>query len=81
MLTKTDKLGFVKSYGINALDDIKNEQELTSQIESESSRIRNVHYRSRLKRCMKESSNFSRKKIKKKFKRIEKLFKKVGMWS
>jgi len=63
MLTKSDKLGFVKSYGINALDDIKNEQELTSQIESQSSRIRNVHYRSRLKRCMKESSNFSRKKI------------------
>ena len=63
MLTRSDKLGFVKSYGINALDNIKNEQELTSQIESESSRIRNVHYRSRLKRCMKESSNFSRKKI------------------
>jgi hypothetical protein len=63
MLTRSDKLGFVKSYGINALDDIKNEQELTSQIEAESSRIRNVHYRSRLKRCMKESSNFSRKKI------------------
>jgi tRNA A-37 threonylcarbamoyl transferase component Bud32 len=104
MLTKSDKLGFVKSYGINALSNMKNErvqhqvddhpisppsqggdkgvvtkadkaelssrrslldfeQLLVEKIESESSRIRNTHYRSRLKRCMKESSNFSRKKI------------------
>jgi tRNA A-37 threonylcarbamoyl transferase component Bud32 len=63
MLTKSDRLGFVKSYGINALGNIENEQELTNQIESESSRIRKIHYRSRLKRCLKESSNFSRKKL------------------
>ena len=63
ILTKSDRLSFVKSYGINALSNIKNEQELVGQIESQSSRIRNIHYRSRLKRCMKESSNFSRTKL------------------
>jgi len=63
ILTRSDKSGFVKSYGINALDNVKNEQELINQIESESSRIRNIHYRSRLKRCMKESSTFSKKRF------------------
>jgi tRNA A-37 threonylcarbamoyl transferase component Bud32 len=63
ILTKSDKSGFVKSYGINALDNIKDEQELSDQIESKSSRIRNIHYRSRLKRCMKESSTFSKKRF------------------
>lgn len=63
ILTKSDRLSFVKSYGINALSNIKNEQELVGQIESQSSRIRNIHYKSRLKRCLKESSNFSRTKL------------------
>jgi tRNA A-37 threonylcarbamoyl transferase component Bud32 len=97
ILTKSDRLSFVKSYGINALSNIRNErvqyqvtdhpvsppsqggekgevtksngmlldieQLLVEKIESQSSRIRNIHYRSRLKRCMKESSNFSRTKL------------------
>ncbi|MFQ5964745.1 MAG: lipopolysaccharide kinase InaA family protein [Candidatus Scalinduaceae bacterium] len=62
-LTKSDRLEFVKSYGIDALSNNNNEQDLTNQIESISSRIRNIHYRSRLKRCLKESSNFSNKKL------------------
>lgn len=97
ILTKSDRLGFVKSYGINALANVKKKhvkyrvddhpispasqggdkgettkssrvildsgQLLLVKIESESSRIRSIHYRSRLKRCLKESSNFSRKKL------------------
>lgn len=39
------------------------EQLLIRQIDEQSSRIRNVHYRSRMKRCMKESSVFSKKKF------------------
>jgi hypothetical protein len=106
ILTKSDRLGFVKSYGINALSNIKNErlrykvddhplsppsrpakpfgraqggergevaksngmlldieQLLVEKIESQSTKIRNIHYKSRLKRCLKESSTFSRKRF------------------
>jgi tRNA A-37 threonylcarbamoyl transferase component Bud32 len=62
ILTKTDKLDFLRSYGSNTLGNITGEEELVGQIESQSSRIRNIHYRSRLKRCLKESSVFSKKR-------------------
>jgi len=62
ILTKTDKLDFIRSYGSDALGNIAGEDELVRQIELQSSRIRNIHYRSRLKRCLKESSNFSMKR-------------------
>ncbi|ODS30252.1 MAG: protein kinase [Candidatus Scalindua rubra] len=62
ILTKSDKLDFLRSYGLNALSNITDEGELVRQIESQSSRIRNIHYRSRLKRCLKESSAFSKKR-------------------
>ncbi|MCR4290830.1 MAG: lipopolysaccharide kinase InaA family protein [Candidatus Scalindua sp.] len=39
------------------------EQSLVRQIDEQSSGIRNIHYQSRLKRCLKESSVFSMKKI------------------
>lgn len=62
ILTKTDKLDFVRSYGSNALGSTIDENELVRQIESQSSRIRKIHYRSRLKRCLKESSAFAKKR-------------------
>ncbi|GAX60208.1 hypothetical protein SCALIN_C07_0019 [Candidatus Scalindua japonica] len=39
------------------------EQSLIRQIDDQSSRIRSIHYRSRLKRCQKETSVFSRKRF------------------
>ena len=39
------------------------EQSLVKQIDEQASGIREIHYRSRLKRCLKESSVFSRKKL------------------
>ncbi|OHB88518.1 MAG: hypothetical protein A3D13_06535 [Planctomycetes bacterium RIFCSPHIGHO2_02_FULL_40_12] len=63
ILTESDKLDFLRSYGSNAISDIKDENELLGQIESQSSRIRNIHYRSRFKRCLKESSAFSKKMV------------------
>ena len=63
ILTKTDKLDFLRSYGVNVLSSTADESELIRQIESQSSKIRDIHYRSRLKRCLKESSSFSKKKI------------------
>jgi tRNA A-37 threonylcarbamoyl transferase component Bud32 len=97
ILTESDKLDFLRSYGSNIFCSIKNkraqyqvdnhpisppsqggergevgksnrnllgiEQSLVGQIESQSSRIRNIHYRSRLKRCLKESSAFSKKRV------------------
>ncbi|MHC4321649.1 MAG: lipopolysaccharide kinase InaA family protein [Planctomycetota bacterium] len=115
IMTKADKLDFIRSYGPDALISRKNEyaqyqidnhpiappsqggdskkyistavssphlegeergeviksnrrqidieQLLIKQIDEQSSGIRNIHYRSRLKRCLKESSVFSRKKI------------------
>ncbi len=59
ILTKPDKLDLVNAY--NFPHDIA--QSLVEQIESKSTGIRNVHYKSRLKRCLKESSNFSRTRI------------------
>jgi tRNA A-37 threonylcarbamoyl transferase component Bud32 len=63
IMTKADKFGFVRSYGSNALGNITDENELVQQIDEQSSRIRNIHYRSRMKRCLKESSVFSRKRL------------------
>ena len=63
IMTNVDKLEFVRSYGCNALGNITDESKLVRQIDEQSSVIRNIHYRSRLKRCLKESSVFSRKKI------------------
>tara|TARA_B100001964_G_scaffold95760_1_gene107366 strand:+ start:1127 stop:2803 length:1677 start_codon:yes stop_codon:yes gene_type:complete len=63
MITNADKLNFVRSYGSNALGNITDESKLVRQIDEQSSVMRNIHYRSRLKRCLKESSVFSRKKI------------------
>jgi tRNA A-37 threonylcarbamoyl transferase component Bud32 len=54
-------LDLLRSYGSNAISNIADEGELVRQIELQSSRIRKIHYRSRLKRCLKESSDFSRK--------------------
>ena len=63
IMTNVDKLEFVRSYGCNALGNITDESKLVRQIDEQSSVIRNIHYRSRLKRCLKESSVFSRKMI------------------
>ncbi|MBC8549511.1 MAG: hypothetical protein H8D23_07655 [Candidatus Brocadiales bacterium] len=63
IMTKADKLDFIRSYGSNALGNITDEKELVRHIDEQSSGIRNIHYRSRLKRCLKESSVFSRKKF------------------
>ncbi len=97
IMTKDDKLDFIRSYGVDALIGRKNkhtqyqednhpiappleggekgevikpnrsilgtEELLIKQIDAQASEIRNVHYRSRLKRCLKESSVFSRKMI------------------
>lgn len=63
IMTKADKLNFIRSYGSNALGNITDEEELVRQIDEQSSGIRNIHYRSRLKRCLKETSVFSRKRF------------------
>ena len=63
VMIKADKLNFIRSYGSNALGSIADEGELVRQIDEQSSGIRNIHYRSRLKRCLKESSVFSRKRF------------------
>ena len=63
IMTKADKLDFIRSYGSNALGCITNENELVRQIDEQSSRIRNIHYGSRRKRCLKESSVFSRQRF------------------
>ena len=63
IMTKDDKLDFIRSYGSNALGNITDEKELVRQIDEQSTRIRNIHYRSRLKRCLKESSVFSMKRF------------------
>jgi len=63
ILTSSDKLNFIRSYGSNLLGNITDENELVRQIDEQFSRIRNIHYRSRRKRCLKESSVFSRKRF------------------
>jgi tRNA A-37 threonylcarbamoyl transferase component Bud32 len=62
IMTMADKLDFIRSYGSNAFGNITDENELVRQIDVQSSGIRNIHYRSRLKRCLKESSVFSIKR-------------------
>ena len=61
IMTMDDKLDFIRSYGSNSLGNITDENALVRQIDEQFSRIRNIHYRSRLKRCLKESSVFSGK--------------------
>ncbi len=63
ILTKTDRLDFVRAYGSNIPGNVEDEHTLVRQIELQSSEIRDIHYRSRLKRCMTESSSFSIKRI------------------
>ena len=63
VLTKSDKLAFIENYGKNILDSKKNIQALTDQIDTLSSKIRGVHFRSRLKRCVKNSSVYSKNKF------------------
>ena len=63
IMTMADKLDFIRSYGSNAFGNTADENELVRQIEEQSSGIRNTHYRSRLKRCLKESSVFSKKRF------------------
>lgn len=63
ILTKTDKLYMVRSYGTNALGRNRDEYNLVNQIESQSSKRMKIHYRSRRKRCVKESSVFSNKRF------------------
>ena len=62
IMTKADKLNFIRSYGTNVLGNITDEHNLVKQIDEQSSMIRNIHYRSRRKRCLKESSVFSIKR-------------------
>ena len=62
IMTKADKLDFIRSYGTNVLGNITDEHNLVKQVDEQSSRIRNIHYRSRRKRCLKESSVFSIKR-------------------
>ncbi len=62
IMTKADKLDFIRSYGSNALGNITDENKLVWQIDEHSSGIRSIHYRSRQKRCLKESSVFSKKR-------------------
>jgi tRNA A-37 threonylcarbamoyl transferase component Bud32 len=63
IMTNADKSDFVRSYGTNVLGNITDEHNLVKQIDGQSSRMRNVHYKSRRKRCLKESSVFSRRMI------------------
>ena len=63
IMTSADKLDFVSSYGSDALDNIADENELVKQIDAQFLRIRNIHYRSRRKRCLKESSVFSKQRF------------------
>ena len=63
IMTMSDKFDFIRSYGDSAFDNVTDEKELVRQIDEQSSKIRNIHYRSRRKRCLKESSVFSRRMI------------------
>ncbi len=63
VMTQSDKLDFVRSYGSNAFGNNTDVNGLVRQIDVHSSGMRNTHYRSRLKRCLKESSLFSKKKV------------------
>lgn len=64
ILTHNDKLDLVKTYGLNALGRSEDEYDLVKQIEAQSLKRLNIHYRSRRKRCLKErSSVFTNKKF------------------
>lgn len=63
IMTMSDKFDFIRSYGDSAFGNVTDKKELVRQIDEQSSKIRNIHYRSRRKRCLKESSVFSRRMI------------------
>ena len=64
ILTKNDKRDMVRSYGINVLGGSVDEYALVKQIEAQSLKRLNIHYRSRRKRCLKErSSVFTNKRL------------------
>ncbi len=64
VLTNNDKLDLVRSYGTNALGGSGDEYKLVKQIEAQSTRRLNTHYKSRRKRCLKErSSVFTNKRL------------------
>jgi len=63
IMTMSDKIDFIQSYGDSAFGNVTDEKKLVRQIDEQSSKIRNIHYRSRRKRCLKESSVFSRRMI------------------
>ena len=63
IMTMSDKFDFIRSYGDSAFGNVTDEKKLVRQIDEQSSKIRNIHYRSRRKRCLKESSVFSRRMI------------------
>ena len=64
VLTRADKLQFINIYGTKSLNGHNDEHELVDQIDLQFQRIRNTHYKSRLKRCIKESVGFSINKLK-----------------
>lgn len=64
VLSRTDKCNFVKTYGSKSLNGHNDEYGLVDQIDVQFRKIRNTHYKSRLKRCLKESSGFSIIKLK-----------------
>ncbi|MCP5004313.1 MAG: hypothetical protein GY941_10280 [Planctomycetes bacterium] len=61
-LTQSDKQQFLKSYGNDRLGNTKWIREPVAQIDKIATRLRCTHYKSRLKRCLKTSSVFSKKK-------------------
>ena len=63
IMTMSDIFDFIRSYGDSAFGNVTDEKKLVRQIDEQSSKIRNIHYRSRRKRCLKESSVFSRRMI------------------
>jgi tRNA A-37 threonylcarbamoyl transferase component Bud32 len=62
-LTQSDKRLFCQSYENDSLDHTREIKELVDRIDTISSRLRSIHYKSRLKRCLKKSSLFSKKKL------------------
>ncbi|MDR4503548.1 MAG: AarF/UbiB family protein [Candidatus Scalindua sp.] len=62
-LTQYDRRQFFQSYGKDSFGKQKERQKLVDQIDTISCRLRFTHYKSRLKRCLKRSSLFSKRKF------------------
>ncbi|GJQ59526.1 MAG: hypothetical protein D8M57_09500 [Candidatus Scalindua sp. AMX11] len=62
-LTQSDKRQFFQSYGNDSFGNTKDIEGLVDQADTLSSRLRFTHYKSRLKRCLKKSSLFSKKRL------------------